>query len=98
MEIDIFKQHLDLTSLVTELAFVFHLLDEGSNHTVGHAGWHLLAASWTFLDSASAGSADNVAGGAAGHWKLPGEAETHGALQGGLHYFRQLACGIFWHI
>ena len=80
MDPDILEQHLDLTSLVTEQAFVFHLLDEGSNHTVGHAGWHLLAANWTFLDSASAGSADNVAGGAAGHRQVPGEAETHRAL------------------
>ena len=96
METNIFKQHLDLTSLVTELTFVFHLLDEGSNHTVGHGVWHLLAASWTFIDFAPAGSADNVAGGAAGHWQVSGEAETHGALQGGLHYSRQLqlACGI----
>ena len=88
MNPDVFKQHLGLTSLVTEQAFVFHLLDEGTNHTVGHVIWHLLAASWTFLDPAPAGSADNVAGGAAGHRQLPGEAETHGALQAGLHYSR----------
>jgi len=90
MHPDILDQHFGLTSLVTEQAFVFHLLDEGSNHTVGHAGWHLLAASWTFLDSASAGSADNVARGAAGHWEVPWDAETHGALQGGLHNLEQL--------
>ena len=61
MDPEIFDQHLDFTSLVTELAFVLHLLDEGSNHTVCHVGWHLLAANWASLDLAPAGSTDNVA-------------------------------------
>ena len=89
----ILDQHLDLTSLVTELAFVLHLLNKRTDHTVGHVGWHLLAANWTSLDSAPAGSADNVAGRAAGHRQVSGEAEAHWTLQGGLHNLEQLDGG-----
>ena len=48
---------------------------------------------WTFLDLTPAGSADNVTGGAAGNWQVSGEAETHRALQGGLHNLGQLDGG-----
>ena len=90
MDLEILNQHLDVTSLVTELAFVLHQLDEGSENTVGQVGWHFLAASWTSFNCSSARSADNVTGGTAGHWQVSGEAQTNGTLQGSLHYFRQL--------
>ena len=45
MDYEVFDQHLDFTSFVTELAFVFHLLDEGSNHTIGHVATCWLASS-----------------------------------------------------
>ena len=77
---------------------MLHLLDEGSNHTVGHVGWHLLTTHWTLLDLAPAVVADNVTGGAAGYWQISGEAEAHRTLQGGLHYPRQLTGGCSSHL
>ena len=54
------QHHLDLTSLVTELAIVLDLFNESPNYTVGHAGWHGLAASGAVLYSLLARSAHDM--------------------------------------
>ena len=38
MSHQVLQHHLDLTSLIIVLAFVLDLLDEGSDHAVGHVG------------------------------------------------------------
>ena len=60
------------------------LVDERSDHAVGHVGWHGLAAGGAVSHSLLAGSAHDMTGGAAGERKVSGNLEAHGALQLGL--------------
>ena len=80
----IFQHHLDPTSPVIVLAAVLDLINEGSHQTVGHVGWHGLAASRAVRHFCPARSADDMSGGAAGKRKLSGNVEAHRALQLGL--------------
>ena len=80
----VFQQHLDLTSLVIVLASVLDLLDEASDNTVGHVGWHGLAAGRAVLHSLLARPAHDMSGGAAGNRKVSGNVKTHRTLQLGL--------------
>ena len=63
--------------MVTVLSFVLNFVDEGSDHTVGHVGWHGLAAGGAVSDSLLARSAHDIHRGAAGYRKLLGNVETH---------------------
>merc|ERR1719341_3119611 len=85
MSQQVFQHHLDLTSLVTVLAFVLDLFNERPNHTVGHVGWHGLAAGGAVLHSFLARSANDMTCGAAGYWKVSGNVKTNRTLQLGLH-------------
>ena len=81
MSHEVFQDHLDLTSLVTKLASVLDFFDKSRGQTVGHVGWHGLAAGGAVSDSLLARSAHDVSGGAAGHRKVSRNVETHWALQ-----------------
>ena len=76
----VLQHHLDFTSLVTELATVLDLFDESSDHTVGHVGWHGLAAGRTVSHFLLTRFAHDMSGGADGNRKVSGNVETHGAL------------------
>ena len=59
---------------------MLNFVDEGSDHTVGHVGWHGLAADGAVDHMNLARSADEMSGGAAGNWEVSRKAETHRAL------------------
>mgnify|MGYP006864018361 CR=1 FL=1 len=80
MSHQVLQHHLDLTSLIIVLAFVLDLLDEGSDHAVGHVGWHGLTASGAVLHSFLARSAHDMTRGAAGNWKVSGNVKTNWTL------------------
>ena len=61
------QHHFYFTSLITKLASVFDLFNEGSNYAVGRVGWHGLAAGGAVSDSLLARSAHDMTGGAAGN-------------------------------
>ena len=84
MDPEILNQHLDLTSLVIKLASVLDLLDEASDNTVGHVGWHGLTAGGAVCHSFLARSAHDVSRGAAGERKVSRNLEAHRTLQLGL--------------
>ena len=95
MDFEIFQHHLNLTSLVIELAVVLDsLFYESAGQTVGHILWHGLTASGAVTDMFLASAADDVSGSAAGDGKLPRNDQAHGALEIGLQTFNLFLYGL----
>ena len=84
----IFQHQLDLTSSVIVLAFVLDcLVNESSDHTVGHVLWHGLAARGAGRNMFPARTADYVPIRTAGNGKLSRNYEADGTLEVSLHAF-----------
>ena len=77
----VFQQHLDLTSLVIVLAFVLDLLDEASDNTVGHVGWHGLTAGGAVSHYCLARTADKMSRWTTGERKISRNVEANLGLE-----------------
>ena len=75
------KRLLDITAVVTKLAFVGNFLDqEGSENAV--VAWKQSSSAFgAVCEGSSASLANDVASWTLGDWELPGDAETHGTLE-----------------
>ena len=95
MDFEIFQHHLDLTSLVIELAVVLDsLFYESAGQTVGHILWHGLTASGAVPDMFLASAADDVSGSAARDGKLSRNGKAYRTLEVGLQTFNLFLHGL----
>ena len=76
----VFQHHLDVTSLVMELASVLDLIDESSSETVGHVCRHGPTAGGAVRHPFLTRATDDMSGGTAGNWQLSRNIEAHRAL------------------
>ena len=77
------KRLLDITVVVTKLAFVVNFLDQEGSENVVVAWKQSPSACGAVCEGSSASLADDVACRTLGDWQLPGDAETDGTLEGG---------------